>query len=87
MTSIKRARTWVNIVSLSPVTFDPQMHSLGAPTRDPPVLTLTVGMPVVSIKIGAHYYHDLCDIGASVSAIPFTLYQEIVNDISPAEIH
>ena len=43
-------------------------------------------MPVVSIKIGDHCYHGLCDVGASVSAIPFTLYQEIMNDIAPAEI-
>jgi hypothetical protein len=33
-----------------------------------------VGMPVVSVKIGDHCYHGLCDLGASVSAIPFTLY-------------
>src|SRR5215216_7876823 len=45
-----------------------------------------VGMPVVSVKIGDHCYHGLCDIGASVSAIPFTLYQEIMKDIAPAEI-
>ena len=45
-----------------------------------------VGMPVVSVKIGDHRYHGLCDIGASVSAIPYTLYQEIMNDITPAEI-
>ena len=45
-----------------------------------------VGMPVVSVKIGDHCYHGLCDIGASMSAIPFTLYQEIMNDIAPAEI-
>ena len=45
-----------------------------------------VGMPVVSVKIGDHCYHGLCDLGASVSAIPFTLYQEIMNDIAPAEI-
>ena len=42
-----------------------------------------VGMPVASVKIGDHCYHGLCDIGASVSDIPFTLYQEIVNDIAP----
>ena len=36
-----------------------------------------VGMPVVLVKIGDHCYHGLCDIGASVSAIPYTLYQEI----------
>ena len=45
-----------------------------------------VGMPVVSIKIGDHCYHDLCDVGASVSAIPYTLYHEIMNDTSPTEI-
>ena len=47
---------------------------------------LVVGMPVVSVKIGDHCYHGLCDIGASVSAIVFTLYQEIMNDIAPAKI-
>ena len=43
-------------------------------------------MPIVSPKIGDHCYHGLCDICASMSASPFTLYQEIVNDIAPAEI-
>ena len=43
-------------------------------------------MPVISVKIGDHYYHGLYDIGASVSAIPYTLYQEIMKDIAPAEI-
>src|SRR3989337_4137394 len=45
-----------------------------------------VGMPVVSVKIGDHCYHGLCDLGASVSAITFTLYQEIMNDLTPVEI-
>ena len=45
-----------------------------------------VGMLVVSVKIGDHCYHGLCDLGASVSAIPYILYQEIMNDIAPAEI-
>ena len=45
-----------------------------------------VGMPVVSVKIGDHCYHGLCDLDASMSAIPFTLYQEIMNDIAPGEI-
>ena len=45
-----------------------------------------VGMPVVSVKIGDHCYHGLCDLGATVSAIPFTLYQDIMNDIAPSEI-
>ena len=47
---------------------------------------MVVGMPVVSVKIGDYCYHGLWDVGASVSAIPFTLYQEIMNDIAPAEI-
>ena len=34
-----------------------------------------VGMPVVSVKIGDHCYHGLCYVGASVSAIPYTLYK------------
>ena len=44
------------------------------------------GMPVVSVKIGGHCYHGLCDMGASVSAIPYTLYKEIMHDIARAEI-
>ena len=43
-------------------------------------------MPIVFVKIGYHCYHGLCDVGASMSAIPYTLYQEIMNDIAPAEI-
>ena len=43
-------------------------------------------MHVVSVKIGDHCCHGLCDMGASVSAIPYTLYKEIMNDIAPAEI-
>ena len=43
-------------------------------------------MTVVSVKIGDHCYHGLCDLGASVSAIPFSLYFEIKNEIAPAEI-
>ena len=45
-----------------------------------------VGMHVVSVKIGDHCYHGLCDLGASVSAIPFSLYEEIKNEIAPTEI-
>ena len=45
-----------------------------------------VGMPVISIKIGDHCYHRLCDMGASASAIPYDLYKEIMHDIAPAEI-
>ena len=45
-----------------------------------------VGMPILSVKIGDHCYHGLCDIGASVSAIPFSLYEEIRDEIAPAKI-
>ena len=45
-----------------------------------------VGMPVISVKIGDHCYHGLCDMGASASAIPSSLYKEIMHDIAPAEI-
>ena len=45
-----------------------------------------VGIHVVSLKIGDHCYHGLCDLGASVSAIPFSLYEEIKDEIAPAEI-
>lgn len=45
-----------------------------------------VGMSVISVKIGDHYYHGSCDMGASASAIPHSLYREIMHDISPAEI-
>ena len=34
-----------------------------------------VGMPLVSVKIGDHCYHGLYDMGASVSAIPHSLYK------------
>ena len=45
-----------------------------------------VGMPIISVKIGDHCYHGLCDMGASASAIPHSLYKEIMHDIAPAEI-
>ena len=45
-----------------------------------------VGMSVVSVKIEDHCYHGLCDMGASASAIPFSLYEEIMHDIAPAEL-
>ena len=43
-------------------------------------------MPVISVKIGDHCYHGLCDMGASASAIPHSLYKEIMHDIAPTEI-
>ena len=50
--------------------------------KDRPV----VGTPVVYVKIGDHCYHGLCDTGASVSAIPQSLYDEIKDEIAPVEI-
>src|SRR3954471_21795921 len=44
------------------------------------------GTPVVSVKIGDHNYYGLCDLGSSVSAIPFSFYQEIMHEIQPCEI-
>src|SRR4051812_26226714 len=44
------------------------------------------GTPVVSVKIGDHNYYGLCDLGSSVDAIPFSLYQEIMHEIQPCEI-
>src|SRR4051812_39787869 len=44
------------------------------------------GTPIVSVKIGDHNYYGLCDLGSSVSAIPFSLYQEIMHEIQPCEI-
>ena len=45
-----------------------------------------VGMPIISVKIGDHCYHGLCDMGVNSSAIPFSLYKETMHDIAPAEI-
>ena len=45
-----------------------------------------VGVPIISVKIGDHCYHDLCDMGESASVIPHTLYEEIKNEIAPAEL-
>src|SRR3954464_10938216 len=44
------------------------------------------GTPIVSVKIGDHNYYGLCDLGSSISAIPFSLYQKIMHEIQPCEI-
>src|SRR3954463_1960645 len=44
------------------------------------------GTPVVSVKIGDHNYYGLCDLGSSASAIPYSLYEEIIGEISPCEL-
>ena len=43
-------------------------------------------VPVLSVRIGDHYYYGLCDIGASFSAIPFELYKEIMHEIGSCEL-
>ena len=43
-------------------------------------------MPVISVKIGDHFYHDLCYMGASASAIPYDFYKQIMHDIAPVEL-
>ena len=45
-----------------------------------------VGMHVVSVKIEDHCYHGLRDMGASISAIPYSLYKEIMHGIAPIEL-
>jgi hypothetical protein len=43
-------------------------------------------VPVLSVRIGDHYYYGLCDIGASSSAIPYELYSEIMHEIGSCEL-
>src|SRR3954470_17065957 len=43
-------------------------------------------VPVLSVKIGDHFYYGLCDIGASSSAIPYELYREIIHEIGPCDL-
>jgi hypothetical protein len=43
-------------------------------------------VPVISVRIGDHCYYGLCDIGASESAIPLELYQEIMHEIGACEL-
>ncbi|KAK1619305.1 hypothetical protein QYE76_024822, partial [Lolium multiflorum] len=43
-------------------------------------------VPMLSVRIGDHCYYGLCDIGASVSAIPYELYTEIMHKIDSCEL-
>ncbi|KAK1680494.1 hypothetical protein QYE76_041342 [Lolium multiflorum] len=45
-----------------------------------------VSVPMLSVRIGDHCYYGLCDIGASVSAIPYELYKEIMHEIGSCEL-
>ena len=42
-----------------------------------------VGMPVISVKLGDHCYHGLCDMGASTSAIPFSYMKKLCMILHP----
>ena len=48
--------------------------------------TAKVGKPIISCAIGTSCYHGLCDIGASISVIPYSLYLEIKPDIDPIQM-
>ncbi|KAK1572648.1 hypothetical protein QYE76_018788, partial [Lolium multiflorum] len=43
-------------------------------------------VPMLSVRIGDHCYYGLCDIGASISAIPCELYTEIMHEIGSCEL-
>jgi hypothetical protein len=45
-----------------------------------------VGKPIISCAIGTSSYHGLCDIGASISVIPYILYLEIKSDVDHIEM-
>ncbi|KAK1613462.1 hypothetical protein QYE76_037135 [Lolium multiflorum] len=45
-----------------------------------------VSVPMLFVRIGDHCYYGLCDIGASVSAIPYELYTEIMHEIGSCEL-
>jgi hypothetical protein len=48
--------------------------------------TTRVGKPIISCAIVTSTYHGLCDIGTSISVIPYTLYLKIKTDIDPIEM-
>ncbi|KAK1611956.1 hypothetical protein QYE76_035629 [Lolium multiflorum] len=43
-------------------------------------------VPMLSVRIGDHCYYGLCDIGASISDIPYELYTEIMHEIGSCEL-
>jgi hypothetical protein len=48
--------------------------------------TARVGKPSISCAIGTSCYHDLCDIGGSISVTPYSLYLEIKPNIEPIHV-
>ncbi|KAK1694204.1 hypothetical protein QYE76_010901 [Lolium multiflorum] len=51
-----------------------------------PNKSMKASVPVLSVRIGDHCYYGLCDIGASISAIPYELYTEIMHEIGSCEL-
>jgi hypothetical protein len=51
-----------------------------------PIRSRKTSVPVLSVRIGDHCYYGLCDIGASLSAIPYELYREIMHAIGSCEL-
>ncbi|KAK1643521.1 hypothetical protein QYE76_061326 [Lolium multiflorum] len=49
-------------------------------------LAKKASVPMLSVRIGDHCYYGLCDIGASISAIPYELYTEIMHEIGSCEL-
>ncbi|KAK1693928.1 hypothetical protein QYE76_010625, partial [Lolium multiflorum] len=49
-----------------------------------PNKSMKASVPVLSV--GDHCYYGLCDIGASISAIPYELYTEIMHEIGSCEL-
>jgi hypothetical protein len=45
--------------------------------------TTKVGKPIIPFAIETSFYHGLCDIVASISVLPYSLYLEIKPDIDP----
>ena len=43
-------------------------------------------VPMLSVRIGDHCYYGLCDIGASISAVPYEFYTEIMHEIGSCEL-
>ncbi|KAK1648458.1 hypothetical protein QYE76_066263 [Lolium multiflorum] len=51
-----------------------------------PNKSMKASVHVLSVRIGDHCYYGLCDIGASISAIPYELYTEIMHEIGSCEL-
>jgi hypothetical protein len=46
-----------------------------------------IGKTLLPCSYGGVSYYDSCDLGSSINVIPYTTYQEILDDISPYELY